>query len=290
MAACAGRVRWRWLLAALPALACADAAAQTPGALVVTGAEATAWVGGFMWPFVRISALMFAAPLFGNVSVPVRVRVLLAAALTVAIMPAVGEVPAVGALSAEALLIAVHQVIIGVAMGLLVATAFQTVVIAGESVALTMGLGFATMVDPQSGVAVPVLSQFLLVVVTLLFLAMGGHLMIVQLLAESFTRLPIAATGIGADGYFRVVAWGAEMYAGAVLIALPALALLLVVNMIIGVMTRTAPQMNIFSVGFPLTLLVGFVAVLTLVLPSLPTRMTEIWRLAFEAVRRVLGG
>ncbi len=294
-ASTARRARPAWRLLALGLLTVsAGASAQVLDAparagVVLTSAQLSAWVGSFMWPFIRVSALMLAAPLFGNVSVPVRIRVLLAAALTIAIMPAVGEVPVVGALSPEALLIAAHQVIAGIPMGLLVAVAFQNVVIAGESIALTMGLGFATMIDPQSGVAVPVISQFLLVVATLLFLAMGGHLMIIQLLAESFTRLPIAATGIGADEFFRIAAWGAEMYAGAVLIALPALAVLLIVNMIIGVMTRSAPQMNIFSVGFPLTMLVGFVALLTLVLPSLAARMSEIWRMAFDVVRQVLG-
>lgn len=258
--------------------------------MTVASADIAAWVGSFMWPFMRVGALFLTAPLFSNVSVPVRVRVLLAVALTIAVMPAVGEVPAVEPLSAVGLLIAAQQVVAGVAMGLLVSAAFQSVVIAGESISLTMGLGFATLVDPQTGVSVPVLSQFILIVTTLLFLALGGHLASIQLLAESFTRLPIATTGIGADDYYRIAAWGVEMYAGAVLIALPAVAVLLTVNMAIGVMTRSAPQMNIFSVGFPLTMLVGFVTVLTLVLPSLTSRMTDIWRDAFDTVRQVLGG
>ncbi len=258
--------------------------------MTFASADIAAWVGSFMWPFVRVSALFLTAPLFGNVSVPVRVRVLLAVALTIAVMPAVGEVPVVEPLSAGGLLIAAQQVVAGVAMGLLVSAAFQSVVIAGESIALTMGLGFATLIDPQTGVSVPVLSQFILIVTTLLFLALGGHLVSIQLLAESFTRLPIATTGIDSEDYYRIAAWGVEMYAGAVLIALPAIAVLLTVNMAIGVMTRSAPQMNIFSVGFPLTMLVGFVTVLTLVLPSLTSRMTDIWRTAFDTVRQILGG
>jgi flagellar biosynthetic protein FliR len=169
------------------------------------------------------------------------------------------------------------------------AIALQTVVVAGESISLSMGLGFATMVDPQTGVAVPVLSQFLLIMATLLFLAMGGHLMLIQLLAESFTLIPIDSTGISPQDLYTVAAWGAEMYAGAVLIALPAVAVLLTVNMIIGVMTRAAPQLNIFSVGFPITMTVGFVTVLMVVLPSLPERMSAVWRLAFETIRRILG-
>ncbi|HKJ95735.1 MAG TPA: flagellar biosynthetic protein FliR, partial [Gammaproteobacteria bacterium] len=186
-------------------------------------------------------------------------------------------------------LIGIQQVLAGVAIGLLVSLAFQSVVVAGEAVALSMGLGFATMVDPQTGTSTPVVSQFLLIVATLVFLAVGGHLMLVQLLAESFNLLPVAPQGLDAHSFHTVVAWGSEMYSGAVLIALPAIALLLTVNMVIGVMTRAAPQMNIFSVGFPLTMMVGLLALLMLVLPSLTPRLFDLWRSAFDTVRQVFG-
>jgi len=257
--------------------------------LSLTSAEISAWVAGFMWPFIRVSAMMAAAPLFGNASVPVSIRVLLAVGITVGILPAVGEMPRLDPLSVEALLVGAQQVLIGVALGLMIGMSLQVVVIAGESVALTMGLGFATMVDPQTGVSTPVVSQFLLIVVTLLFLAVGGHLMLIQLIAESFTLMPVSTAGIGADGIYRVVAWGSEMFAGAVLMALPALVLLLTLNMIIGVMTRAAPQMNIFSVGFPLTILVGMISLVILLLPAMPGRMSDLWQDAFLTLRQILG-
>lgn len=258
--------------------------------MTVTTAEVGAWLGAFLWPFMRVGALFLTAPLFGNTMVPVRVRVFAGAALTVAVMPAVGPVPAVDPLSLEALLVAVQQVLIGVAMGLLLSLAFQAVTIAGEAMSLNMGLGFATMADPQSGVSTPVLGQFLLILSTLLFLSIGGHLLLVEVLAESFRSLPVDQTGLTRQDFVDIAFWGARMFAGGVLIALPAIAVLLTAQMLLGVMTRTAPQMNIFSVGFPITILLGLVSLLVLVVPYLTPRMTELWREAFAMVRQILGG
>ncbi len=257
--------------------------------MVITTAEIMAWIGSFMWPFARMGAMMFAAPIFGNTQVSARIRLLLAVALTVAVMPAAGSAPAVEPLSVEGLLIMVQQVLIGLSMGLLIGMAFQSVAIAGESIALTMGLGFATMVDPQSGQSTPVISQFLMVVITLLFLAMGGHLMLIELVAASFVSVPVGTEGLGQGDYVLLVAWASQMYAGAVLIALPAIIMLLIVNAALGVMTRAAPQMNIFSVGFPVTMTLGFLLILTLVIPSLPRRFSAIWSDAFNTLSRILG-
>jgi flagellar biosynthetic protein FliR len=255
----------------------------------VTIAEIMAWVGTFAWPWIRISALLLSAPLFSNVQVPVQIHILLGLTLTVAVLPAVGDVPAVDPLSMAALLIAVQQVLIGLTMGVLVATALQTVVVAGESIAMTMGLGFAQMMDPQSGVSVPVMSQFLLVVTMLLFMAVGGHLLLIELLADSFRLMPVAADGLVSADFLAVAVFGGQMFAGAVLIALPAILVLLITNLAMGIMTRAAPQMNIFSVGFPITMLLGFLVVLTLVLPALQARLADIWSAAFGAARHLLG-
>lgn len=257
--------------------------------MTVTAAEIGSWLGQFAWPWLRVSALMMVAPLFGNTLLPVRVRILLGLGLTVLVMPVVGAVPEVDLLSVEALLIAVQQVLIGGLIGFLIAVAFQAVVIAGESIALSMGLGFATMVDPQSGVAMPVLSQFLLILATLLFLSLGGHLMLLELLAESFRSMPVGV-GLTRGDFMAVAAFGSRMFAGAVLIALPAVVVLLIVQLAMGVMTRAAPQMNIFSVGFPITMLLGFLTVLALVLPTLQSRLVGVWSEAFAATRTLLGG
>lgn len=255
-----------------------------------TTAEISQYVAGFGWPWIRVTAMLLAAPVYSNTQVPLRVRVLLSIALTVAVAPAVGNVPAVDLLSLQALLIAAREVLIGVLIGLLLAMSLQAVTIAGESISMTMGLGFATMVDPQSGFNVPVLSQFLLVLTSLLFLGLGGHLMLIELVAASFQTMPVAGTGLVRADLLGVAAFGTQMFAGAVLLALPAVVALLVVQLAMGVMTRAAPQMNIFSVGFPITILLGFLAVLFLVLPVLQPRMMQLWEIAFGAARRLVGG
>jgi flagellar biosynthetic protein FliR len=255
-----------------------------------TTAEIARYVATFGWPWIRITAMLLAAPVFSNQQVPVRLRILLSLALTVAVLPAVESPPVVDPLSLQAVLIAAQEVLIGVLIGLLLGMAFQSVVIAGESIAMTMGLGFATMVDPQSGFTVPVLSQFLLVLATLLFLSLGGHLMLIELLAASFQTMPVAGEGLQRADLMGVVVFGSQMFAGAVLIALPAIVVLLVVQLAMGIMTRAAPQMNIFSVGFPVTILLGFLTVLFLVLPVLQPRMMQLWSAAFGAARRLIGG
>lgn len=256
--------------------------------MTIQSTELAAWLGQLLWPFIRVGAFLLTAPMFSGVFMPVRLRVLLGVGLTLAVLPAVGDVPRLDPLSPTAVLIAGQQVLIGAAIGLLMAMAFQAVAFAGEAFSVTMGLGFATMINPQTGVSSPVISQFLLVIAMLLFLAVGGHLMLIQLLAESFRMMPVAPVGLSAQGLYTLVAWAEEMFAGGLLLALPAIVVLLVVNLVIGVMTRTAPQMNIFSVGLPLTLLAGFLVVLTILLPALPGQMSNLWRLAFDSLRHIL--
>ncbi|MBK5942805.1 MULTISPECIES: flagellar biosynthetic protein FliR [Halorhodospira] len=255
----------------------------------ISSAEAAAWVGTFMYPLMRIGAAALVAPVFGNDMIPLQVRVFIGVALTIAVLPAVGEVPPVDPLSADGLLIAVQEVLVGLTIGMILALALNTAVIAGESIALAMGLGFATMVDPQTGMSVPVISQLLLTIVTLLFLAVGGHLMLIQLLADSFAAVPIGEIALDRDVFWGVAAWGTQMYAGAVLIALPLVTVLLVINLSLGVMTRAAPQMNVFSVGLPLTILVGGVLMPILVLPALPARMAMMWSEAYNTIGSLLG-
>ena len=244
----------------------------------LTTAQIAAWVGAFMYPLMRVGAAAMVAPVFGNDMIPVRVRVFIGFGLTVAIMPAVGPVPAVDPLSAHGLMI-----------GFVLALALNTVVIAGESVALAMGLGFATMVDPQTGMSVPVISQVLLVITTLLFLALGGHLVLIQLVADSFSAIPIGGAGLTRDAFWDIAAWGSQLFAGAVLIALPVVMVLLVINLALGVMTRAAPQMNVFSVGLPVTLLVGSLLIPVMLLPALPHRMAGVWRYAYDTIGALLG-
>ena len=217
-----------------------------------------AWAISYLWVLIRVGAMLMVAPIFGSQTLPTRVRLLIALVVSVVITPMVPDIPTVDPLSIEGFVMIVQQILIGVAMGFVLNLVLSAFVIAGESIAMSMGLGFAQTVDPQNGVSVPLVSQFLTIVVTLLMVTLNVPGMIVKMLADSFTILPISPIGLTAED-FRAIAWfGQQMYINAVLVALPIVTTLLMVNLAMGVITRAAPQMNIFSVGFPATLMIGF--------------------------------
>lgn len=241
------------------------------------------WINQFFWPFLRIGGMLLVAPVLGDNRIPARIKMGLCVALTVAVAPAAANSPAVGVLSAQWLLMVLNQLLIGVAMGFILQLVFNAVVIAGESIATTMGLGYALLNDPSNGVQVPIVSQFYTVFVTLLFLAFNGHHELIQLLWESFETLPVGVI-INGNMLWHVVEWSAVLFTGALQIALPALAALLTVNLVLGIMTRAAPQLNIFSVGFPIAITVGFVVIL-LTLPSVAGIFQSLSLLGFDSVR-----
>ena len=238
-------------------------------------------VTSLMWPLLRVGSFVLASPVLGAKSIPVRTRVILTLAIAWILAP-ITPAPEVNPLSAAGLLISLQQVALGLGMGFIFHMAFATVVIAGQSIAMAMGLGFASAVDPQNGVQVPVVSQFYMILATLLFLALDGHLLLIQTIHHSFELLPVGAQW-PRDLAWKIVLWGSQMFVSGLLIALPALASLLLVNLAFGVITRSAPQLNIFAVGFPITLLAGF----ALILLSLPSFLPLISG-AFESVFKLV--
>lgn len=219
-----------------------------------------AWANGYLWPFARIGAMLSIAPIFGARIVPVRVRLILAVALTLTVQPVIGDVPLFDALSAQGIYSMLNQVLIGLVMGLVMQIAFAALTMAGQLIAISMGLGFASSVDPQNGVQVPIVGQFYLAIGTLLFFAFNGHLALVEVLAKSFDLLPVSATGLSANVFFGIATWSAIMFAEGMRVALPVLSVILVTNIAFGVATRAAPQLNLFAVGFAATLFIGFAA------------------------------
>lgn len=256
---------------------------MTLSAEVLTGLF-TAW----LWPFLRIAALLTAAPLFGAAYVPARVRVALAVALALVLAPLVPPVD-VQPLSLAGGLLAAEQVLIGLVLGFGVRLALVVFDLAGQVISQTMGLGFASMVDPSTGTQVPVLSQVYLVLATLVIVTINGHLLIVQLLAQSFEVLPLDGGGPVAQALVEVVASAAWVFSAGVLMALPAVTAMLVVNLAFGVMTRAAPQLNVFAVGFPITLLMGFVVVL-LTLPGSLANVPAVFERGLELTAELLSG
>lgn len=255
----------------------------------ISAAQATAFVGSMLWPFMRISAMLMAIPVIGTRLVTVRIRIAMAVTITFFVMPLLNDpMPVVDPLSVAGLMVSINQVLIGVAMGFILQMVLAALTIAGEAIAMSMGLGFASMVDPANGVNVPVLSQFFLIMGTLLFLVLGGHLMIIQLVLSSFNSLPIAGTGIERESFWIIISFASQMFIGAVWVAIPALVSILVITLAMGIMTRAAPQLNIFSVGFPVTMLMGFV-ILMLAMPGMLPRFNQLLLLGMQASQRIGG-
>jgi flagellar biosynthetic protein FliR len=224
--------------------------------LQLTDAQIATWVASFILPLFRIAAVLMTMPIIGTKMVPGRIRLYLALAITVVVVPGLSPMPEVNPLSLSGLLLIAEQILIGAVFGLSLQLFFQIFVVAGQVVAIQMGMAFASMVDPVNGVNVAVVSQFLSMLVTLLFLSMNGHLVVFEVITESFTTLPVG-TGLMVNHYWDLVGRLSWVLGAALLLVLPAITALLVVNIAFGVMTRAAPQLNIFSIGFPLTLVLG---------------------------------
>lgn len=224
--------------------------------LELSDAQIGGWVGTFLLPLFRIAALLMTMPVIGTQLVPVRVRLYLSLAICVVLMPNLPPMPQVDAVSVQAFMLIAQEILIGVMLGFSLQLFFHAFVIAGQIVATQMGLGFASMVDPTNGVSVAVIGQFFLMLVTLLFLSMNAHLVVFEVLAESFVTLPVG-TGLVTEHYWELAGKLGWVLGVALILVLPAVTALLVVNLAFGVMTRAAPQLNIFAIGFPLTLVLG---------------------------------
>ncbi|GIX22637.1 MAG: flagellar biosynthetic protein FliR [Gammaproteobacteria bacterium] len=239
------------------------------------------WVEQGLLVFARVAAVFSMAPVLGSRLVPMRVRVACALAVTGILLPQVPQV-SYDPLSPVGVGLIALQIGIGLGLGFLLQLVFNAATLAGEVVAMSMGLGFAQMVDPQNGVNVPVVSQFYLIAATLLFLALDGHLALLSLLAESFVRLDAGLSVPALLDFSKV------LFDGALVIAIPVVTGLLIVNLTLGVMTRSAPQLNLFAVGFPVGLIVGFVFMLA-ALPALQAVFTALLDEAGAAARLVSG-
>jgi flagellar biosynthetic protein FliR len=240
-----------------------------------------------IWPFFRIAGVMMVAPVFGARLVPVRVRLALSVALTVVLAPVLPTAARVFEPSLATGLVLAQELLLGVAMGFCLQMIFDALIIAGQTIAMGMGLGFATMVDPQRGVSVPVIGQFFVILGMLIFLALGGHLATLRLLADSFELLPLGDP-FPMGSIWLLISWGSEMFAGAVRIALPAATALLVVNIAFGVMSRAAPTLNLFAVGLPAGLLLGFL-ILMVSIDNLNALMAGLLTSALATIGQMLG-
>lgn len=246
------------------------------------------FVGQYIWPFMRIGAFFMAVPIIGAKMIPARVRLALAMSLTMLVSPLLANIPTVQFMSIEGMLMVVSQIIIGIAMGFVMQVAMQVFTLAGQFIAMKMGLGFASMNDPASGVSVTIISQYYLIVSTLLFVSVNGHLLLIDYIVDSFTYIPISSAALPASTLWFIASMGGWMFSSALVIALPLLTALLVVNLAFGVMSRAAPQMNVFAVGFPITLVFGMMLMWVGMTSFLPNFYQFIEQ-GFAAVKTVMG-
>ncbi|WP_353238175.1 flagellar biosynthetic protein FliR [Limnohabitans sp.] len=240
----------------------------------------------FLWPMLRISALMITAPIFSLSAFNTRLRILLALVLTWLVYP-LHTWPVVDPTSAQGLVEVFNQIMIGATMGLILQVVVGAVVVAGQSIAAAMGLSMANMIDPNMG-NVPTISQLMIVMSTLIFVGFGGHSIMLGLILESFHSLPIGTSIMNQAVYGRVLQWSSMVFLGAVLMALPVMVALLFINVGLGVVTRAAPSLNIFALGFPAMIMSGFV-ILIISMDSIGGRINWLWVQGFSVVREVLG-
>ena len=252
--------------------------------LTLTSVEINAWIAGLLWPLSRILGLIAAAPLFGNPGVPQRVKIFLGIMLALVIAPLVPAVPAADPTSWAGLLILVKEMIIGLAMGFAMRIVFAAVEYAGEVASQTMGLGFAVFFDPSTRGRSSAVSQFMALVATMAFLAVNGHLVLIEVLAESFITMPITETPFSSNAALELVRWAGRIFSAGLQLAMPVIAALLITQVALGILTRAAPQLNIFGIGFPITLGVGFLT-LSLALPYLGAPIVNLFNQGIETSR-----
>jgi flagellar biosynthetic protein FliR len=228
----------------------------------LTSTEINAWIVAFFFPLARILALLAAAPPFNNVALSTRLRLMLGIAIAIAITPALPKIPMLDPASGAGLLILAQQILIGTAMGFALRFVFSAIDMAGSMIGNQMGLGFAMAYDPNSAAQTPVISEFLGMIALLLFMAINGHLMVISTLTQSFTLLPIANAGISSGTWLNIANAGGIIFSSGVFLALPIIVALLITNIALGILGRVAPQLNLMAIGFPVTLALGFIALL----------------------------
>ncbi len=252
-----------------------------------TEEELLAKVALFFWPFVRINTLLLAMPVFSSKSAPVKFRIIISVLITWVVMPFLPTLPTVELMSYEGFVITVQQIAIGLLTAFILEMVFSVMLVAGQSTAYSMGLGFASMVDPASGMQVPVVAQIFIISSSLFFMGVNGHLLAIEMIIESFQTLPIGGLGLSQDDLWRVIMWSAKIFSGGVLLALPIMSTILLVNISFGVASKAAPQLQIFGIGFPITIMMGMI-LLWIILPSIIESFTFVLSDGFKLINQIL--
>lgn len=245
------------------------------------------WIAAYAWPFVRIGAMLTAMVVLGTQLVPRRVRVMLTLAITLVVVPTLPPMPSDALFSVKGMVITGIQVVVGAVIGFVTLMVMQIMVMGGSIIAMQSSLGFAAMVDPVSGQQTPVVAQLFLMLSTLLFFALDGHLWMLQMLHMSFFLIPVGVDGITWPNFHVVAAFGSTLFAGGLSMAIAEVIALLMINITFGYMTRAAPQLNIFTIGFPIIMGSGLLF-LWVTASNLLDHFLTAWRAGQGAVCEVL--
>lgn len=246
------------------------------------------WLATYLWAFCRIAAMLMVMVVIGSKTTPARIRLFYAFTITIAVLPVIPPAPAnIELFSLASALIILQQILIGIAIGTISIFVIQTFVVAGQVIAMQTSLGFASMADPMSGQSSPVVGQFYVLLVTLLFLTLDGHLLMIEMIIRSFDTLPVSMEGLFAADYRKLAGWFSLMFSAALAFSIASMVAMLLVNLSFGIMTKAAPQLNIFSLGFSVSMVFGlFVLWVTLV--NVPVHFENQWLRAINLMCELL--
>jgi flagellar biosynthesis protein FliR len=255
----------------------------------VTYAQLNVWLTAFLWPFVRILALLATAPAFSDKALPQRVKLGLAAFMTIIVAPTLGAMPQATVFSAQGIWIIVNQFLIGAALGFTMQIVFAAAQAAGNIMGMSMGLGFATFFDPYAAGSTDVMERYVNMIALMTFLALDGHLQVLSALVQTFQGLPVSANLLGANGWRVVVSWGSTVISAGLLMSLPIVTALLITNLALGILNRAAPQIGVFQVGLPVTVITGLLLV-QLMLPNMMPFFSRMFQSGIDQMGRVAAG
>ena len=253
--------------------------------MTLVAAELLELLHTFMWPFIRVSAAFLVAPIFSMGNINLRTRILMGFIITMMIYPGL-EIEPADPFSLGAIGMAFNEVIVGALIGLSLQVVLAAIIVSGQAISGGMGLSMANMVDPNLG-NVPTVAQLLLILGLMMFLALGGHLILITIIADSFEAIPVGAGLLGSGALEGFIVWTSQMFIGGISLVLPVVFGLLMVNVCLGVVSRASPSLNIFAVGFPALIPIGLV-MLTLTIVALLGRVEGLWYSAFKNLQQIL--
>ncbi|MGI4856692.1 MAG: flagellar biosynthetic protein FliR [Janthinobacterium lividum] len=258
--------------------------------LSLSSAQLETWLGLFVWPFARFLALITTAPVLSERAIPQRVKIGLAALLSILVAPTLGPLPTISVGSGAGLWLLGEQMLIGASMGLTMRVVFAAVESAGEFAGLQMGLSFAQLIAPGSDGSTLAMARFLQIIATLVYLSVDGHLRLIATLAGTFQTMPIVVDRPGllvnAAHWHLLADWGTLVFWAGLMLSLPVVAALLIANLALGILNRAAPQIGIYQVGFAITLITGFL-VIDLVLPNATPFLMHLFDLGQDTLDRI---